>query len=81
MKPIKHTKQQQLKQQQDQQQQGHQRRREVPEFLQNSLERFREREQLHHSQSGRFYKFVTFDTDNNSKSERKEWGHLKYQRW
>ena len=72
-KPLKPTKQQE----QDEQEQ---RLRKVPEFLQHSLEQFREREQLHHSLSGRFYKFVTFDTDHNSKSERKEWGHLKYQR-
>jgi hypothetical protein len=51
-----------------------------PEFLSPTLDQFREREDLLESVAGKFYKFVTFDTDYNARSERKEWGHLKYQR-
>ena len=51
-----------------------------PEFLSPSLDQFREKADLLRKMAGKCYKFVTFDTDLNSKSERKEWGHLKYQR-
>ena len=51
-----------------------------PEFLSPDLDLFRQKEDWLNGMSGRFHKFVTFDTDHNSRSERKEWGHLKYQR-
>ena len=50
------------------------------EFLEPSLNHFLEREAQREKMSEKFFKFVTFDIDHNSKSERKEWGHLKYQR-
>lgn len=51
-----------------------------PQFLSPTLDQLREKSELLRKMAEKFYKFVTFDTDHNCKSERKEWGHLKYQR-
>ena len=53
----------------------------VPEFLHAELtayeSRKKQREQLAKKE---FYKYVNFDIDQLNKSDRKEWGHIKYQR-
>lgn len=51
-----------------------------PEFLHGTMSRFFARQRKKESlQSKQFYKSVTLDVDQPKKSDRREWGHLKYQ--
>ena len=53
-----------------------------PEFLHGTMSRYAARQRRKEFLSRTdFYNTVTLDVDSGSKSDRKEWGHLKYQHY
>ncbi len=54
---------------------------ELPEFLSATMEKFVERQTRNQELAKKtFYKSMTFDPDQSNRSDRTEWGHLRYQR-
>jgi hypothetical protein len=55
----------------------------IPEFLHDTMSNFTARERIRekHSATETFYKSATFDVDISNRSDREEWGHMKYQHY
>ena len=54
----------------------------TPEFLHATMSRFAARQRKKESLARKpFYKTVTLNVDHAGRSDRKEWGHLKYQHY